>query len=109
MRDCIWYALNREGIPIPGPLRTVTLKAGDAGITDNAQIGQRFRVLRGAHLFADLSDDDLNGLAQLAQTRLYAPREAIIRQGDPGDEYVCRPPRATECRRGTSRGLMELR
>lgn len=86
VRDCIWYALNRAGIAIPGPLRTVTLQSAGRGADGEDQAGRRSRVLRALPLFADLSDEDVRRLALLSQTRLFAPHEVIVRQGDPAGE-----------------------
>jgi len=89
VRDCIWYALNRAGITIPGPLMTVTVRQpsadGAAGKPDDV-IARRTEALRGLDIFGVLSPENLQKLAQLGQTRLYAPREIILRQGDTGDE-----------------------
>jgi CRP-like cAMP-binding protein len=87
VRDCVWYALHRAGIAIPGPLRTVTLRPVDtAAGPGEAPAGRRERALRSLPLFEDLSDDDVHRLALLSQTRLYAPHEVVVRQGDPAGE-----------------------
>jgi signal-transduction protein with cAMP-binding, CBS, and nucleotidyltransferase domain len=89
VRDCIWYALNRAGVTIPGPLMTVTVRqqtADGAAVKPEDVIAKRTDTLRGLDLFGVLSSENLHKLAQLGQTRLYAPQEVILRQGDTGDE-----------------------
>jgi small-conductance mechanosensitive channel len=86
VRDCIWYALSRAGVAIPGPLRTVTLRPPADLPPGEAPAARRERALRHLDLFADLSAEDLNRLAQLSQSRLYAPGEVIVRQGEAGAE-----------------------
>lgn len=87
VRDCVWYALNRAGIAIPGPLRIVTMRPNESSPrAEEAPAGRRERSLRSLPIFTDLSDDDIHRLALLSHTRLYAPQEVIVRQGDVGEE-----------------------
>lgn len=89
VRDCIWYALNRAGITIPGPLMTVTMRQPPVDgqpVTAEDRAGQRMEALRRLDLFGVLSPENLHKLAELGQTRLYAPQEIILRQGDAGEE-----------------------
>lgn len=89
VRDCIWYALSRAGVTIPGPLRTVTMRqiTGDGAVVKpEDRMAQRVEALRGLDLFNVLSAENLHKLAQLGQTRLYGPQEVILRQGDTGEE-----------------------
>jgi small-conductance mechanosensitive channel/CRP-like cAMP-binding protein len=86
VRDCVWYALQRAGVAIPGPLRTVTLRPLPTATDDDVPADARWKALRVLPLFADLSDDEIGRLATLSQIRLYAPHEVIVRQGDPGGE-----------------------
>jgi CRP-like cAMP-binding protein len=86
VRDCIWYALHRAGIAIPGQQQEVIVRSS----SDMAKLGdapaRREHILRSVPLFAELSDDERRRLAGLSQTRLYAPNEAIIREGEAGEE-----------------------
>jgi small-conductance mechanosensitive channel len=86
VRDCVWYALQRAGVAIPGPLRTVTLRPASSSGGEDSPADRCWKALRAQPLFSDLSDDDLRHLATLSQIRLYAPQEVIVRQGDPGGE-----------------------
>lgn len=85
VRDRIWYALRRASVEIPYPHRTIEVRqvteetsAREAAL----QRDQRERALRCVDMFRVLSDDELHRLAELAEPRLYAPGEVIVRQGD---------------------------
>jgi signal-transduction protein with cAMP-binding, CBS, and nucleotidyltransferase domain len=86
VRDCVWYALQRAGVAIPGPLRTVSLQSMPPVSAPGAPADRCQQALRALPLFADLSDDEVRRLATLSHIRLFAPREVIVRQGDPGGE-----------------------
>jgi small-conductance mechanosensitive channel/CRP-like cAMP-binding protein len=87
VRDCVWYALNRAGMSIPGPLRTITLRRNETtAVAGEAPADRRERALRSLPLFAELLDDDVRRLADLSQTRLFAPHEVVVREGDPAHE-----------------------
>src|SRR5262249_13613876 len=88
VRDRIWYALQRSGIAIPPPLRDVTWHQGrqDPDVVTKNRIAQREIALRCVDLFRPLEEESLERLAQIAETRLFAAKEVILRQGDQGDE-----------------------
>jgi small-conductance mechanosensitive channel/CRP-like cAMP-binding protein len=89
VRDRIWYALTRHGIDLPTPLRQVHVhKAGKrAGARkEQSRVAHQVEALRGIDFLDHLPDQARQRLASLAQTRLYADQEVIIRQGEPGDE-----------------------
>jgi small-conductance mechanosensitive channel/CRP-like cAMP-binding protein len=89
VRDRIWYALNRNGIDIPLPTRMVRVqKAGKraGALQEEDRVARHEQALRHVDFFDHLPEDSRHRLAALAQTRLYAEQELIIRQGDAGDE-----------------------
>jgi small-conductance mechanosensitive channel/CRP-like cAMP-binding protein len=89
VRDRIWYALHRAGITIPPPLHSVavTQHAPEPEQERQAEsLAEREHALRGVDIFEPLSPEALTRLAGLAESRLYAAEEIVIRQGDPGDE-----------------------
>jgi hypothetical protein len=49
---------------------------------------ERMLFLRRVPLFSQLAPEDLQRIAAAARERLYAPSEAIMREGDLGDELV---------------------
>jgi small-conductance mechanosensitive channel/CRP-like cAMP-binding protein len=89
VRDRIWYALARHGIHIPFPQRTVHMHdpAGESqSLREQSERERRLETLCCVDFFTPLGEEALARLAAMARTRLYAADEAIIRQGDPGQE-----------------------
>ncbi|QDU64796.1 putative MscS family protein.1 precursor [Planctomycetes bacterium Pan216] len=88
-RDRIWYALKRHGVELPVAQREVRLEHNNEDAESRMQaaaLAERRTVLRELPLFVSLSDQAIDRLASMAETRLYSDGEAIIRQGDEGDE-----------------------
>jgi small-conductance mechanosensitive channel len=88
VRERIWYALNRCGMPF----------ARGAGIAispdlpglEARNLETRTRAIRNVDFLRDLPDSAIAILAEDARTELYAPGELVVRQGEPGQElYLC--------------------
>lgn len=92
VRDRIWYALRRAEVEIPYPHRTIEMHqvtAESSALETARTLSVRGRALLGVDIFRVLSDVERAHLAELAQHRLYAPGEVIVRQGDESSElYV---------------------
>lgn len=89
VRDRIWYALQRNGIAIPPPLRLVQIeeRGQEAAVrAETTRAAHRRQFLRCVDFLAELPDESLEQLAMAGQMRLYADGERVIRQGEPGDE-----------------------
>jgi small-conductance mechanosensitive channel len=89
VRDRIWYAMTREGIPIPYPQQTVHWQGDPAGLQTRHEASrreQRHRTLRCVDFLESLGEDCLDHLAQASHTRLYGAGETVIRQGEAGHE-----------------------
>ena len=86
VRDCIWYALNRRGVAIPGVQQAVALQPPGEPPPQGEAIARREAAFRSAPLFAELDNDERRRLAELSQTLAFAPHEVIVREGDPGEE-----------------------
>lgn len=90
VRDRIWYALHRESILFPAPLRSIELhdvteqKAQEN--EENTEVLDRIETLGCVDFLGSLSEEVLQQLGSLSRRRLYAPSEIIIQQGDQGDE-----------------------
>ncbi len=84
IRQRVWYAFRRENINFAFPTRTLYIEkeAGDAVSveTDNAI----YERLNNIPLFAPLSDEETEKLADAAHLRIFAPDEPIVRQGQQG-------------------------
>ncbi|MFW6031228.1 MAG: cyclic nucleotide-binding domain-containing protein [Myxococcota bacterium] len=89
VRERLWYAMHRAGIPIPPPLRHVALEDVSQEAVERrraAAVDARARALESVDLLSDLPEDARRRLAERSQTRLYAPDEVIIREGRSGHE-----------------------
>jgi small-conductance mechanosensitive channel/CRP-like cAMP-binding protein len=89
VRDRIWYALQRAAIVIPYPQRKVHLREVSAetrAADQRARITARERALRGIDVLSVVSPEERLKLAETATTRLYAPGETVVHQGDADDE-----------------------
>jgi small-conductance mechanosensitive channel/CRP-like cAMP-binding protein len=88
MRDRVWYALNRAGVPFaraPG----VATGHGQPGL-EARNLETRTRAIRAVDFLRDLPDSAVAILAADARTELYAPGELVVRQGERGEElYLC--------------------
>jgi small-conductance mechanosensitive channel/CRP-like cAMP-binding protein len=89
VRDRVWYALDRLGITIPAPMRTVHLHE----VTEESlEHEEEQRVehledeLRAVGFLDVLPSESLHRLAEKVEERRYAPGERIIREGDEGEE-----------------------
>jgi small-conductance mechanosensitive channel/CRP-like cAMP-binding protein len=95
VRQRLIYAVRRAEMEIPFPHRVVSLTGPSASLPSEPHFtvpppagterGYADRLAR-FDLFKPLSPTELESLAATARTAVYAPGEAIIRQGDPGIE-----------------------
>jgi ATP/ADP translocase/HEAT repeat protein len=90
-----WRALGARVASDPDPIVQAALSGstqhGGPPMPDTDQtLGEldRMLFLRRVPLFGGLEPEDLQRLAALAIERLYAPDEALVREGDTGDELV---------------------
>ncbi len=84
IRKAIWYALRRNGISIPFPIRAYqpyTPPAADHQGTPE----EIFDRLRAVDILEPLSDSALQTLAAAARMHFYSRGEAILRHGTVGD------------------------
>jgi small-conductance mechanosensitive channel/CRP-like cAMP-binding protein len=90
IRDRIWYALKRENIPIPFPMRTIHMhEVSDDTLAkdERMRLQRRVQTLQFVDFLNILPDSDLHRLAAVAESRIYADGEIIIRQGEKGDDF----------------------
>ncbi len=87
VRTNVWYALRREGITIPFPIRTVQLERRRPG--DDNRHGDRhedFRsMLSSQPIFRDIEGSDLDYLLERCASHHYGRAERIIEEGAEGD------------------------
>jgi small-conductance mechanosensitive channel/CRP-like cAMP-binding protein len=88
-RDRIWYALSRRGIRVAPPNRAVAMRevsVESVAHEEASRTSLREQLLRHVDFLGALSDEQRRSLAQKTSLRLYAPGEALVRQGEPGEE-----------------------
>ena len=94
----VWYALRREGISVPFPVRDINLREITEEAERNLQARQqreRFDHLRPLPIFAPLVDDQIDRLAAASTLHLYHAGEVLVGQGDEGDSlFVVKAGRA---------------
>lgn len=86
VRQRIWYAFRRAGLTFAFPTRTLHVERTSARKDGRRHTQNDFlERLAAVELFAPLSETELAQLAANTESHVYAPNEAIIRQGDAGD------------------------
>jgi CRP-like cAMP-binding protein len=84
IRQRIWYAFQRENINFAYPTRTLYIQK-EASEEVSVEMGNSiFDRLSHVPLFAPLSDEETEKLADAAHLRIFAPDEPIVRQGQQG-------------------------
>lgn len=85
VRQRVWYALNREKIHFAYPTRTVHLINDEVSeksvIESENSIYERIKEVE---LFAPLSEEETETIADAAHLRVFAPDEAIVQKDQPG-------------------------
>jgi small-conductance mechanosensitive channel/CRP-like cAMP-binding protein len=84
VRTNVWYALKRQGITIPFPIRTLHLERKAARRVEDDQ-AEALSILRDEPLFSCLSDDQLNRLVTQARINTFGRGEPVIQEGAAGD------------------------
>jgi small-conductance mechanosensitive channel len=89
VRDRVWYALQRAAIPIAVPQHRVHRRE----VTDvtraedhDRKVAARERALKRVDILDVVSQEQRRELASASETRLFAPGEIIVHQGDEDDE-----------------------
>jgi CRP-like cAMP-binding protein len=82
LRSSVWYALNRAGIAIPFPMRTVQIERKR---DEKFQLPEDKRALiRNKPFFKCLTDDQVRHIVTGATVSLYGKGERIVEQGAEG-------------------------
>jgi len=89
VRERIWYALRRARIDIPFPTREIhthTSTEEARAAARAAEVASRVTLLKQVDFLAVLPDDAVFRLATMTETRLYGVGEAVLLQGEAGEE-----------------------
>src|SRR5215467_732831 len=84
VRTNVWYALKRQGITIPFPIRTLHVER-KKGLPLQEEQAEALSILRGERLFECLSEDQLNQMVNQARLTLFGRGEPVIEEGAAGD------------------------
>ena len=84
VRTNVWYALKRQGITIPFPIRTLHLERR-AMLPVQEERQEARAILRDEALFECLSDVQIDSLVQQSQVANFGRGERVIREGAEGD------------------------
>jgi small-conductance mechanosensitive channel/CRP-like cAMP-binding protein len=84
VRTNVWYALKRQGITIPFPIRTLHLERR-AMLPVQEERQEARAILRDEALFECLSDAQIDSLVQQSQVANFGRGERVIREGAEGE------------------------
>jgi len=84
IRTNVWYSLQRHGIKIPMPARTIQIERPARSKEQEIQSTARI-MLRQQPLFKGLTDDQLDALLPRGRIIHFGRGEKIIQQGDDGE------------------------
>ena len=90
IRENIWYIYSRNQIDIPFPIRHVLLEQQEP--VNRSQGNSYYNVIASVDIFEPLTFEEREAVVKSLVKYSYAPGEAIIRCGDPGDSMfiICR-------------------
>jgi small-conductance mechanosensitive channel/CRP-like cAMP-binding protein len=83
VRRAVWYALRRNGIPIPFPVRAV--QRYETPAAQHASSEDFFDRLAKIDILSPLSPEALRAIADAAKVHIYSRGETILRHGTEGD------------------------
>lgn len=84
VRQRIWYVFQREKIGFAYPTRTLYLEKKAEEIPPEEVFNTTAERLNNLSIFAPLSDEEIEKLANASKSRIYAPGESIVRRGEEG-------------------------
>lgn len=85
IRQRIWYAFQREKIEFAYPTRTIHVETKPQETAFEEHINAVSERLNKVAIFAPLSEEEVERLAESSRVRVYAPGEAIVRIGQEGN------------------------
>lgn len=82
IRQRIWYTFQREGLDFPYPTRTIyTAKQSEEEEVFVEKADEVCERIANTPIFAPLSDEETNRIAESCSVRVFAPEEPIIQKG----------------------------
>jgi small-conductance mechanosensitive channel/CRP-like cAMP-binding protein len=84
VRQRIWYAFQRENIHFAFPTRTVYIEDQPLEPNFTESVNEIFLRLSDVEIFAPLTDDETQKLAEKCEAKIFSPNEPIVRKGQEG-------------------------
>jgi Mechanosensitive ion channel/Cyclic nucleotide-binding domain len=85
VRQRIWYAFQREGIHFAFPTRTLYVENQSLEPDFAESVNDIFERLCEVPLFAPLTDEETQKLAESCEAKIFSPNEPIVRKGQSGN------------------------
>ncbi len=85
IRQRIWYVFQREKIELSYPTRTLHIETKPVEVAPEEVVNSITEHLNNVSIFAPLSDEEIEKLANVSTSRVYAPNEPIVRIGQEGN------------------------
>lgn len=85
VRQRVWYALSRENISFAYPTRTIRIikdEVSEQSIVESENT--IYERIKDVEIFAPLSEEETEAIADAAHLRVFAPDEAIVQKDQPG-------------------------
>ncbi|MEP6902916.1 MAG: mechanosensitive ion channel family protein [Actinomycetota bacterium] len=84
IRQRIWYAFQRENIHFAFPTRTLYIEKQGLEPDFAESVNEIFERLSEVPLFAPLSDEETQRIAESVEAKIFSPDEKIVRRGQDG-------------------------
>jgi small-conductance mechanosensitive channel/CRP-like cAMP-binding protein len=84
VRQRIWYAFQRESIHFAFPTRTLYMENQELEPNFTESVNEIFERLSNVEIFAPLSDEETQKLAENCEAKIFSPNEPIVRKGQEG-------------------------
>jgi small-conductance mechanosensitive channel len=85
VRQRIWYAFQREGVHFAFPTRTLYVENQSLEPDFAESVNEIFERLCEVPLFAPLTDEETQKLAESCEAKIFSPNEPIVRKGQAGN------------------------
>jgi len=84
IRTRLWYELQRRGLRIPYPVRSIERRTANVPDRVVQARGNALEILRGSPVLGCLDEDAAAGLVREGRIGLYGPGEAVVQRGEAG-------------------------
>jgi small-conductance mechanosensitive channel/CRP-like cAMP-binding protein len=85
IRQRVWYAFQRENLNFAFPTRTLYMESESLQPDFTESVNEIFLRLSDVEIFAPLSDEETQNLAEKCEAKIFSPNEPIVRKGQQGN------------------------